>query len=90
MALKLKLVCSSGISNNLHFIKFFDIIYIENVKEVLIMTKLVITIYSELEINRKDYETEEEYIQAVQEGVQSLDLNAEDMAYEYYEEEEQK
>lgn len=52
------------------------------------MTKLVITIYSELEINRKDYETEEEYIQAVQEGVQSLDLNAEDMAYEYYEEED--
>jgi len=52
------------------------------------MTKLVITVYSELEINRKDYETEEEYIQAVQEGVQSLDLNAEDMTYEYYEEED--
>ena len=33
-------------------------------------------------------ETEEEYIQAVQEGVQSLDLNAEDMTYEYYEEED--
>jgi hypothetical protein len=72
----------------LKIIKYFAIIYIENIKEVLIMTKLVITIYSELEINRKDYETEEEYIQAVQEGVQSLDLNAEDMTYEYYEEED--
>lgn len=52
------------------------------------MTKLVIKIYSELEINREDFETEEEYIQAIQEGVQSLDLNAEDMVYEYYEEED--
>lgn len=57
-------------------------------KEVTIMTKLVIKIYSELEINREDFETEEEYIQAIQEGVQSLDLNAEDMVYEYYEEED--
>lgn len=52
------------------------------------MTKLVIKIYSELEINREDFETTEEYIQAIQEGVQSLDLNAEDMVYEYYEEED--
>lgn len=53
------------IENNLQSLKYFAIIIIENMKEVTIMTKLVIKIYSELEINREDFETEEEYIQAI-------------------------
>ena len=50
------------------------------------MTKLTITIRTELDISRKDFKTEEEYDNAVQRKVEQLDLNTEDLIYEYEDE----
>ena len=50
------------------------------------MTKIKITIRTELDISRKDFNTEEEYDNAVQRKVEQLDLNTEDLIYEYEDE----
>lgn len=78
---------SSPVGHQFAFLLIFCYNYYRKIKrEVIIMTKIKITIRTELDISRKDFNTEEEYDNAVQRKVEQLDLNVEDLIYEYEDE----